>query len=168
MLEFTRTSDFWDDSLSIARLRKHDKLGYVELQAELGSCLPDGESTCSPSCSETGASASRILRRSRRRSVRGGRGHHAGAGSSTQAPGIRGLGQFELSGRQMELRTAWQRAERNQRGASRVGSPGTEMSPTALERANQRRASRVGSLDKEMELVMLASSSCRRLRGASR
>eukprot|EP00961_Rhodomonas_salina_P210773 2845869-Rhodomonas_salina.1 len=56
MLEFTRTSDFWEDSLSIARLRKHDKLGYVELQAELGSCLPGWRVDL---CSETGACSMR-------------------------------------------------------------------------------------------------------------
>eukprot|EP00961_Rhodomonas_salina_P283525 3831969-Rhodomonas_salina.1 len=28
LLEFARSSDFWLDSLSLARQRKHDKVGY--------------------------------------------------------------------------------------------------------------------------------------------
>ena len=41
LLEFTRTSDFWDDSLDLARNRKHDKMGYVALQSELCKSLPN-------------------------------------------------------------------------------------------------------------------------------
>lgn len=47
LLEFTRTSDFWADSLSIAQCRKHDKMGYQNLQSDLQAALPQrqGRST---------------------------------------------------------------------------------------------------------------------------
>ena len=41
LMEFTRTSDFWADSLDVARNRKHDKVGYVKLQSELCKALPN-------------------------------------------------------------------------------------------------------------------------------
>eukprot|EP00961_Rhodomonas_salina_P151041 2033861-Rhodomonas_salina.1 len=39
LLEFTRTTDFWPNSLSVALARKLDKVGYIELQSELHSSL---------------------------------------------------------------------------------------------------------------------------------
>ena len=40
LLEFTRTTDLWQDSLSVARVRKHDKLGYTEMIAALRRSRP--------------------------------------------------------------------------------------------------------------------------------
>lgn len=40
LLEFTLTSDFWPDSLSLAKCRKQDKVGYVNLQSDLHATLP--------------------------------------------------------------------------------------------------------------------------------
>jgi hypothetical protein len=40
LLEFARTTDFWGDSLEASRLRKHCKVGYVEMIAEFQLAFP--------------------------------------------------------------------------------------------------------------------------------
>ena len=43
LLEFTRTTDLWPDSLETARVRKHDKLGYQEMIQALQLSRPGWE-----------------------------------------------------------------------------------------------------------------------------
>eukprot|EP00961_Rhodomonas_salina_P164884 2221844-Rhodomonas_salina.2 len=40
LLEFTRTTDFWTTSLDVARARKEDKEGYVDMLSGLRDRLP--------------------------------------------------------------------------------------------------------------------------------